>query len=290
MSWVERATELLHDTESIREEVRIGTGGVVVTDRRLLVFTPDQPGANFRQVDLPNVESVERRTSGEGRFLVPGVKAGILGLVTVALGYAFSFDQFAESVSLDGGTGAAGAVGVGGLLGMVQTVIESLALLDDLLRIFGGVALAFSAVALGVYIWSRESGLVVSVAGENEIELTAEDVDDDRLDRLRTAIQGSGAAPAATPGGFGESESDDPLGDTLDVGDGTTTDQTAGEATDAESTTSAAVADGDDSATVDETAVENVIDGLETAESEAETDGEAVPDDGELDLSDPRDQ
>ena len=291
MSWVERATELLHDTESIREEVRIGSGGVVVTNQRLLVFTPDSQGANFRQVDLPNVESVERRTIGERRFLMPGLKAGVLGLVMVAFGYAFNFDQFAEGITLDSGTGAASAVGVGGLLGMVQTFIELLAMLDDLLRIVGGLALAFTAVALGAYVWSRDSRLVASVAGEDDIELPGSGVDDARIDRLRTAIQGEGVAPATTPGGLesaGESERNDPLEEKLDFGDGASaTDRTVGETVDAEPMVDQgeAVTASDDSATVDEAAVENVLDGLE----EAESDSEETTEDGTLDLTDPKD-
>ncbi|MFC6757050.1 hypothetical protein ACFQER_10660 [Halomicroarcula sp. GCM10025894] len=228
MSWVDQARGLLHNNESIRKEVRIGSGGVVVTNQRLLVFTPEQPGANFRQVDRPNVESVERRTSGDRKFLMPGLKAGIVGLVMVAFGYVFNFDSFAEGVSLDSGTGAASAVGLGGILGLIQTAIELFALIDELLRIFGGLALVVSAVALGVYVWSRENRVVVSVAGEGDIELAADDdVDDALLDRLRTAIQSDGAVPAATSGGFveasAESEGDDSLGDSLDFGDGTAT-------------------------------------------------------------------
>ncbi|MBX0287235.1 hypothetical protein [Haloarcula salinisoli] len=292
MSWVEQARSLLHNNESIREEVRIGSGGVVVTNQRLLVFTPGQPGANFRQVDRPNVESVERRTSGDRKFLMPGLKAGIVGLTMVAFGYAFNFDDFAEGIALDSGTGAAGAVGVGGLLGLIQTAIELFALFDELLRIFGGLALAFSAVALGVYVWSREDQLVVSVAGEGKIELPAtDDVDDALLDRLRTAIQPGGAAPAATPGGFGEevteTKTDDPLGDNIDFGDGAaTTGQGAGESRNPEPVPSASVegSESTEPVPVDGDAVENVLEAMDDTESEGATE------DGTLDLSDPKDR
>ncbi len=292
MSWVGQAKSLLHNNESIREEVRIGSGGVVVTNQRLLVFTPEQPGANFRQVDRPNVESVERRTSGDRKFLMPGLKAGIVGLVMVAFGYAFNFDSFAESISLDSGAGAAGAVGIGGILGTIQTAIELFALLDDLLRIVGGLALAFSAVALGVYVWSRENRLVVSVAGEGDIELAAdENIDDTLLDQLRTAVESDGPAPAAPPSNFGEasaeSETDDPLGDDLDIDDGAG--QGAGEPLDPEPASSASVdgavegSDPPEPSPVDEGGVENVLDAMDDTESEGTTD------DGELDLTESKD-
>ena len=301
MSWVERARDLLHNNESIREEVRIGSGGVVVTNQRLLVFTPEQSGANFRQVDRPNVESVKRHTSGDRKFLMPGLKAGILGLVMVAFGYVFNFDEFAESIALDGGTGAAGAVGVGGLLGMMQTVIELFALLDEGLRIVGGLALAVSAVALSVYVWSRDDRLVVSVAGESDIELAADDdIDDDLLDRLRTAIDSDNPAPAATSSDFGEtaveSENDDPLGENLDFGDGgSATGQAVGEPLDPEPTSSASVdeavggSEPPEPSPVDEAAVENVLDAMDDDDGDTESDAEATTDDGTLDLTDPKD-
>jgi len=308
MSWVEQARNLLHNNESIREEVRIGSGGIVVTNQRLLVFTPEQPGANFQQVDRPNVESVERRTSGDRKFLMPGLKAGILGLVMVAFGFVFNFDDFAEGIALDGGTGAASAVGVGGLLGLMQTIIELFVLLDDLLRIFGGLALAFSAVTLGVYVWSRDDQLVVSVAGESDIELaTAEEIDDALLDRLRTAVASDGPAPAPSPGEFGEaaaeSGTDDPLGDDVDVGDGApATDQTLGEAFEPEPTSAGSAdsavggSDPPEPSPVDEAAVESVLDAMDDTESEGTTQskgntkgGDGTTDDGTLDLTDPKD-
>lgn len=222
MSWVERASDLLHGNEVIEEEVQVGTGGVVVTNQRVLVFTPDRAGANFRQVDRPNVESVESRATGERRFIMPGVKAGILGIVMVAFGYAFSFDQLSESISLDSG-GAASAVGVGQLLGIIQTFIGLLAMLDDLLRIVGGLALAFSVVALGVYVWSRERLLVISVAGGDELTV-GEDTDDDCRDRLQMAIRPDGPSSAATS--EGDSGSGARLESEVDLGDGrATTDQ-----------------------------------------------------------------
>ncbi|MFC7026658.1 hypothetical protein ACFQH8_02280 [Halomicroarcula sp. GCM10025710] len=37
-----------------------------MTSHRLLAFTPDREGPNYRTVDRPNVEGVDVRTSGEG--------------------------------------------------------------------------------------------------------------------------------------------------------------------------------------------------------------------------------
>ena len=69
MYWVERAEGLLYEGESVRETVPVGAGGIVVTTHRLLAFTPDREGPNFRQVDRPNVDGAEVRTVGTFRFL-----------------------------------------------------------------------------------------------------------------------------------------------------------------------------------------------------------------------------
>src|SRR6056297_2107959 len=174
MDWVARAESLLYDGEVIEADVRLDRGGVVVTSHRVLVFTPDREGSNYRQVDRPNVEGVDVTTSGDWSFLELGVKALVVGVVLVAAGMTVSLDSLVGNVSLDSG-GAASAVGIGGMLGMLQTMLTLMAQLDDLMRLFGGLALAFAAVVLGVYLWSRDRLLVVRVAGDDDIELTAPD-------------------------------------------------------------------------------------------------------------------
>jgi hypothetical protein len=203
MDWVERAGELLYDGESVREEVRVGPGGVVVTSHRVLAFTPDREGSNYRAVDRPNVDGVDFETSGELPFLLQAVKAIVVGLVLLVAGMTVSLDGMVSSIDLDS-AGTAGAVGLGQMMGLLQTMLTLLAQLDDLMRLFGGLALAFGAVVLAVYLWSRERLLVISVAGDDDIELTAPE-DDGVLDRLeRALLPGDGAATDAPP-------TDDPL-------------------------------------------------------------------------------
>jgi len=207
MDWVARAESLLYDGEVIEADVRLDRGGVVVTSHRVLVFTPDREGSNYRQVDRPNVEGVDVTTSGDWSFLELGVKALVVGVVLVAAGTTVSLDGLVGNVSLDSG-GAASAVGIGGMLGMLQTMLTLMAQLDDLMRLFGGLALAFAAVVLGVYLWSRDRLLVVRVAGDDDIELTAPE-DERVVDRIEAAI-----VPDATPtdtGNADQSPPDDPL-------------------------------------------------------------------------------
>ena len=207
MDWVARAESLLYDGEVIEADVRLDRGGVVVTSHRVLVFTPDREGSNYRQVDRPNVEGVDVTTSGDWSFLELGVKALVVGVVLVAAGTTVSLDGLVGNVSLDSG-GAASAVGIGGMLGMLQTMLTLMAQLDDLMRLFGGLTLAFAAVVLGVYLWSRDRLLVVRVAGDDDIELTAPE-DERVVDRIEAAI-----VPDATPtdtGNADQSPPNDPL-------------------------------------------------------------------------------
>jgi len=135
------------------------------------------------------------------------VKALVVGVVLVAAGTTVSLDGLVGNVSLDSG-GAASAVGIGGMLGMLQTMLTLMTQLDDLMRLFGGLALAFAAVVLGVYLWSRDRLLVVRVAGDDDIELTTPD-DESVVDRIEAAI-----VPDATPtdtGNADQSPPDDPL-------------------------------------------------------------------------------
>ncbi len=94
------------------------------------------------------------------------------------------------------------------MLGMLQTMLTLMAQLDDLMRLFGGLALAFAAVVLGVYLWSRDRLLVVRVAGDDDIELTAPD-DESVVDRIEAAIVPE--APPADAGSAAQSAPDDPL-------------------------------------------------------------------------------
>ena len=196
MDWVERAEDLLYDGETVEEQVRVGEGGVVVTSHRVLAFTPDREGSNYRAVDRPNVDGTAVTTSGEFGFLQQAVKAIVVGVVLVGAGMTVSLDGLVSGISLESG-GAAGAVGLGQMMGLLQTLLGLLGQLDDLMRIFGALALAFGAVVLGVYLWSREQLLVISVAGGDDVELAAPDDAKDVRDRLEAALLPGDAPPDA---------------------------------------------------------------------------------------------
>ncbi|MFC7026659.1 hypothetical protein ACFQH8_02285 [Halomicroarcula sp. GCM10025710] len=117
----------------------------------------------------------------------------MVGVVLVGAGQVVSLDSMVEGISLGSGE-AAGAVGLGQMMGLLGGLLTLLAQLDDLMQLFGGLALALSVVVLGVYAWSRERVLVVGVAGGEDIVLSAPD-DEDVVDQVRAAVL-PGDAPA----------------------------------------------------------------------------------------------
>lgn len=187
MDWVSRAEEMLYEGESIRETIHVRSGAIIVTSHRVLTFTPDRDGPNYRHVDRPNVDGAEISSKGNMGFLERAIKALVVGGVLLAAGLTINLDSLVSGVSLDGGT-ATGQVGMGGMMGLLQSTLTLLARLDELLVVFGALAVAFGIIVLGVYIWSRERLLVISIAGDDDIELAAPD-DDSGIQRLQEALR-----------------------------------------------------------------------------------------------------
>lgn len=189
--WSEQVEDLLYDGESVDERVDIRTATVVVTSHRVLAFTPERDGANFQQVDRPNVTGVSLQASGESKFLRQGARAALYGIVLVVAGLLLPIDSILGGVAMPNATGQ---LGIGGIMGMFQQMLTLLRNLDDFMRLIGALLLLFAVVPLGVYLWSRERSLVIRVAGEADpIRLPAPESDGDTLaSRLEAAILPAG--------------------------------------------------------------------------------------------------
>lgn len=170
MDWQARVDELLFDGESVRERVDAGTDLVVVTTHRVLAFTPDGEGANVRALDRPNVTGVEADTHGNADRLRQAGVAGVGGFGCLALGLLLDLDTLVPT----GGVDVAGsrAVGIGGLLETIETLLGLFALLDDLLVVVGLVAMLAGVAAGGVYWTRREPGVTIAVAGDDDVRLS----------------------------------------------------------------------------------------------------------------------
>ncbi len=164
--WLDRAEELLYEGEETVERVSTGEGGVVVTTHRVLAFTPDAEGSNYEAVERPNVAGVEREATGEQRLLGLAAKVLVVGLALTGAGLAIDMDSLIGDVSLSSGTGA---VGMGGVLSTVQTMLDLLAHLDEVVTVVGALALLVGTALLGAYAYTRRRVLVVEVAGDEDV-------------------------------------------------------------------------------------------------------------------------
>jgi hypothetical protein len=188
--WRERVSDLLYDGEEIRDSVDVETSTVVVTSHRLLVFTPDGDGPNFRQVDRPNVDGVSAGTRSETERLEQGVRYGVIGAVLVIAGTVIDLDSLLGDVS--GATQSASEFGFGGFMGTLQSMMALLTRLDELLQIAGVLALFLSVVLLGVYWYTREPTLVIEVAGDDDVHVPRSTGASECVQRLQTAVAPDG--------------------------------------------------------------------------------------------------
>lgn len=185
-SWAERVDPLLFEGEAVLATLPAGANALVGTTHRLLVVSPDAPGANFAAVDRPNVESVAAATDGRSAVLAPAARALVLGVVMLGAGATVSFDGLLGGVSLSGG--AASAAGLGDVVGLYETMRLAFTLLDDALLVLGALGLTGGLALVGHYLRSRERTLVVAVAGGDDRSLPAADVAEADLNAFRRAF------------------------------------------------------------------------------------------------------
>jgi hypothetical protein len=198
--WRSRVGDLLYDGEDIRETVDFAEASVVVTSHRVLAFEENGDGPTLQQADRPNVEGVTTGSESETDLLARGVRTGIIGIVLLAAGVVVDFESIVGDVNLDAET--ASRVGMGELMGMMQTLLNFITRLDYLMRVFGALALFLAVVFVGVFWLTRDPTLVVEVAGDDDIHLTRPDETGDVAERIEEAVRPetpdrSGSEPAA---------------------------------------------------------------------------------------------
>lgn len=186
-AWAGSVEDLLFDGETVRREVPVGDNRVVVTTHRVLAFTPESDGENYRRVDLPNVADVRAGHEGETNLLRTALRTFAYGGVLLAVGVAVDFEAIVPTDAFSGTGQAAGQVGVGGLLGVMQRMLGVIAQLDRYARLVGAVLVLFGVFVVAVYYLTRERVLVVAVAGDAEdIHVPAPDAD---VDGVVTALE-----------------------------------------------------------------------------------------------------
>lgn len=213
--WRDRVDELLYDGERVTESVDVPAGRLVVTTHRLLAFTPDGDGANFRAVDRPNVESVRLSADGSGRYLRWTLRPLLLGAILLAAGTQLDIGDPLSSVDTSG----AGETGAGGIVSSITSVTSLLAVLDELMVAVGAVCLLVVALLLGLYLYSRERRLVVAVAGDDDVGVPVSGDRSATVARLEAALAGDGAGPVTDDGNVGASAGPDRRTDDVDGDD-----------------------------------------------------------------------
>ncbi|MFB6152248.1 MAG: hypothetical protein ABEJ40_10615 [Haloarculaceae archaeon] len=165
-AWAGSVEDLLFEGESVRRRVSLGGNRVVVTTHRLLAFTPDADGENYRTVDLPNVTDVRAGHEGETNLLWQAGRLFVYAGLLLAVGFLFDFGTIVPTDAFSGTGAATGRLGLGSLVGMMRRLLSLIALIDDVARLLGALLVLLGTFVVGVYLLTRERVLVVGVAGD----------------------------------------------------------------------------------------------------------------------------
>lgn len=213
-AWAGSVDDLLYDGETVRRRVSVGDNRVVVTSHRLLAFTPERDGENYRQVDLPNVTDVRAGHEGEDNLIAQAARVLLYGVILLAVGFFIDFEAIVPTDAF-GGTGeAAGQMGLGGVIGTMQTFLGIIAQLDDVARMIGALLVVFGVFILGVYLHTRERALVIATAGDDEdilVPVGDEDDPDPAVTELEAVLFDGEADGTSGPDGTDDTVDADPL-------------------------------------------------------------------------------
>lgn len=169
-SWSEHVDELLYDGEREREHLELENATVVVTNHRVLVFTPENEGKNYRDVERPNITRITMETDSSPRQLFWASVTLLLGVGAFVAAVTYDLSALVENVDETGDP-----------TGTVDSVLEGLqtilAVLDISILVAGGVLVLLAGLFLARYILSREQLMLMRVSGEEDISITITDTD-----------------------------------------------------------------------------------------------------------------
>ncbi|ELZ21510.1 hypothetical protein C477_05511 [Haloterrigena salina JCM 13891] len=203
-TWSDHVDQLLDEREREQHRVDLERATVVVTNRRVLAFTPDEDGPNYRSADRPNVTRVSVETdSAPGRLLWASLFL-FLGLGLLLISTTVDLAGFAD--------GYAGTTG--DPTGIVDAALEALATIltvfDLSILIGGGLLLALAVLFFAGYVRSRWRRLVLRVSGDDDILLPVTDAD---LEAGRAVTLEEAILPNTSPAdgdAGGDSATDEP--------------------------------------------------------------------------------
>lgn len=175
MEWTDHAEQLFLDGERERDRVELDSAVVVVTTHRVLVFTPERDGTDFRTVDRPNVRNVTVETDSNWRSARWALTAGVLGGGLLAAGLLVDAAGVVATLSGERAGPASGAVD--GLLAAVESLLTAF---EFTLLGTGFVVLLVGLLFALQYARSRSRRLILWIADDENVDLSVSDGDLER--------------------------------------------------------------------------------------------------------------
>lgn len=185
--WQSRVEELLYESESVAEVVDIDSSRVVVTSHRVIAFTPEMDGENFRQVERPNVTAVETSAQGKTALAGKSIRYGVYSVLLILAGIFINFDALIGDIQFD--AEATSQTGAGGIVSIAQGMLDFMTQLDQLMQTVGALVLLVSVALFAVYWLLRVPTLAIRVAGDGkDIHVKRPDDVDAAIRKLESAI------------------------------------------------------------------------------------------------------
>ena len=170
--------ELMIDTATV-DDVLIG-----ISTHRLFALTAEEiDSTTLQTVMLPNVEGFETTAGGKQAYGIRAVRTGIYSVLLLGAGTFVDLEGLISPV-----TAPAGA-GIGGVLTMVNRLIELVSFVDDALLVTGLVFLAGALFFTAKYLASRDRYFEVIVSGSETVRLPIDSEVRPPIDRLEEALE-----------------------------------------------------------------------------------------------------
>jgi hypothetical protein len=175
----ERIDRLTYAGEEPTATLPVRDGVLVATTHRLLVYTPDGDGVVLQTVAAPNVTGLGHTTGGNRRWR-PGLVALAVGIAGLLVGQTLSVAP--PSVA------SADSPVVGDGLAAVTETIRLVGLFDELATVVGVGALLVAAGLFASYGTSRDTQVVVRVAGEDPLVASAGETDATTVESFAASV------------------------------------------------------------------------------------------------------
>lgn len=211
--WSEAVEQLLFDGEAVETSVDAGTATVVVTTHRVLAFTPQLDGSDYRALDRPNVHGVHRRSVDRIDLRAHVAKIGVAGAVLVLAGVLFDPGALIPRPDVTSEVDGGEMGDVGGVVNLVDGLLGAFHALDGVLLVVGGLLVAAALALGGIQLATRENRIAIEVAGSDDPLLLPDRIDDEALAALQRAVAPPDAVGGEPPNGPEAGQSDRRGGD-----------------------------------------------------------------------------